>query len=149
MNHAEEMRKITAAFAKSDLQPLFDAVHDDIVWKSASGQDGLFRFSGAYRKRAGLLIVLAQLAKTYTFYRFDPKEIVECGDIVWGIFDVGLFFGPKGTDEPKKPITLEFALRWKFRDGKLIEHQAFFDTASLLIQQGTSLLAVVEAERKR
>jgi hypothetical protein len=27
-------------------------------------------------------------------------------------------------------------MRWKLRDGKIVEHQAFFDTASMLIQQG-------------
>ena len=30
----------------------------------------------------------------------------------------------------------EFAVRWRLKDGKIIEHQAFWDTASLLIQQG-------------
>jgi hypothetical protein len=30
------------------------------------------------------------------------------------------------------------AIRWRLKDGKIIEHQGFFDTASLLIQQGQS-----------
>ena len=139
---ADLMRRVTAAFAESDLQPLFDAIHEDIVWKSASQQDGIFRFGGEYTNRAGLLLILGNLSKTYTFYRFEPKEIIASGQIVWGIFDVGLHFDPKGTGEPKKHVALEMAIRWRLKDGKIIEHQAFFDTASLLVQQGVSLLSM-------
>ncbi|MBC8036360.1 MAG: nuclear transport factor 2 family protein [Rhizobiales bacterium] len=137
MDGADLMRKVVAAFEKSDLQPLFDAVHENIVWKTASQQEGLFRFGGEYKDRSGLLVILANLSKDYTFYRFHPKEIISAGDIVWGHFDVGLFFDPKGAGEAKKHITLEMAVRWRLEDGKIIEHQGFFDTASLLIQQGS------------
>jgi ketosteroid isomerase-like protein len=143
------MRRIAAAFAVSDLQPLYDAMHEDIVWKSASGLEGLFRFNGAYEKRAGILLVLGNLSKAYTFYRFNPKEIIASGETVWGIFDVGLHFDPKGVSEPKKHVALEMAIRWRLKDGKIIEHQAFFDTASLLVQQGTSLLSLVQAQVKK
>ncbi len=136
MDGAELMRTVAAAFEKSDLQPLFDAVHEDIVWKTASSREGLFRFGGEYKNRNGLLLILATLSNDYTFYRFHPREIISAGDVVWGHFDVGLFFDPKGEGEPKKHIMLEMAIRWRLRDGKIIEHQGFFDTASLLIQQG-------------
>ena len=137
MDGAELMRKVVAAFEKSDLQPLYDAIHEDIVWKTASQQEGLFRFGGEYRDRPGLLAILSILSQNYTFYRFHPKEVIATGDVVWGHFDVGLFFDPKGEGKPKKHITLEMAIRWRLKDGKIIEHQGFFDTASLLIQQGT------------
>ena len=139
---ADLMRRVAAAFAESDLQPLFDAIHEDIVWKSASRQEGIFRFGGEYTSRAGLLLLLGSLSKTYTFYRFDPKEIIASGQSVWGMFDVGLHFDQKGSGEPKKHVTLEMAIRWRLKDGKIIEHQAFFDTASLLVQQGVSLLSM-------
>jgi ketosteroid isomerase-like protein len=138
MDGADLMREVVAAFEKSDLQPLFNAIHEDIVWKTASSQAGLFRFGGEYKNRAGLLVILATLSKDYTFYRFHPKEVLATGDIVWGHFDVGLFFDPKGEGEPKRHITLEMAIRWRLKDGKIIEHQGFFDTASLLVQQGKS-----------
>lgn len=149
MDGAELMRNVIAAFARSDLQPLFDAVHDDIVWKSASGQEGLFRFGGAYANRSGLLVILANLSKAYKFYRFEAKDIVACGDTVWGHFDVGFFFDANRADEPEKNIALEMAIRWKLKDGKIVEHQSFFDTASLLVQQGTSLLSLAQLQAKR
>ena len=139
MSGAELMRTVVAAFATSDLQPLFNAIHPDIVWKSASTEEGLFRFGGEYKDRRGLLAILSILSKNYTFYRFDPKEVVALDDVVWGHFDVGLFFDPKGEGEKKRHIVLEMAIRWRLKDGKIVEHQAFFDTASLLSQQGEAL----------
>ena len=43
---------------------------------------------------------------------------------------------PVGKSDQNKAIELEVVIRWRLRDGKIIEHQSFFDTASLLIQQG-------------
>jgi len=82
MDGAELMREVVAAFEKSDLQPLFDAIHEDIVWKTASNQEGLFRFEGEYNNRAGLLVILSTLSRHYTFYRFRPKEVIAAGDVV-------------------------------------------------------------------
>ena len=82
MDGAELMRKVAAGFEKSNLQPLLDAMHDDIVWKTASKQEGVFRFGGEYRGRAGVLAVLSQLAMDYTFRRLRPKEILANDDTV-------------------------------------------------------------------
>ena len=87
MDGAELMRKVAAGFAKSDLQPLLDAVHPEIVWKTAAKSPGLFRFNGEYKSDA-IRELLAQISMDYTFHRFAPKEIVSSGDIVWGLFDV-------------------------------------------------------------
>jgi ketosteroid isomerase-like protein len=139
MDGAKLMRSVTAGFAKSDLQPLLNALHDDIVWKTASRQEGVFRFGGEYKGRAGVVDVLSKISMDYTFRRLAPKEILASGDIVWGIFDAALSFDPKGQSVPSNSVDLEMAIRWRLKDGKIIEHQAFFDTAALLIQQGRLL----------
>ena len=136
MDGAELMRKIVAGFEKSDLKPLLDALHEDIVWKTANRHDGPFRFKGDYKGRAGVLEVISQIAMAYTFHHYKPREIIGSGDVVWGLFDVSLSFDQKGKAEPAKPMHLEIALRWQLKDGKIIEHQGFFDTAYLLAQQG-------------
>lgn len=141
MDGADLMRKVVAGFEKSELQPLLDALHEDIVWKTASRQEGQFRFNGHYKGRAGVLEVVSQIAMAYTFHRFQPREIIASGDVVWGLFDVSLSFDQKGRSEPAKSMHLEIALRWQLEDGKIIEHQGFFDTASLLAQQGLMLPA--------
>jgi ketosteroid isomerase-like protein len=135
MDGAELMRKVAAGFEKSDLQPLLDAVHDEIVWKTATTQEGVFRFQGEYKDRQGVLDVLSKISMDYTFHHMRPKEVLASGDVVWGLFDAELSFDPKGKSVPPNTMKLEMAVRWRLKDGKIIEHQAFFDTAALLRQQ--------------
>jgi ketosteroid isomerase-like protein len=135
MDGADLMREVAAGFEKSDMGPLFAAMHEDIVWKSANRLDGLFRFSGEYRTRPSVIEVLTDLFLYYRFHRFEPKEIIAQGDVVWGHFDVVLSFEPKGSGIVSKQLELEIAIRWRLKDGKIIEHQSFFDTAALYIQQ--------------
>jgi ketosteroid isomerase-like protein len=132
----ELMRVVTAAFEAGDLRPLLSAVHKDIVWKAASPRTNLFRFGGVHQKREGVLDVTAQIAMDYVFRRFKPREILARGDVVWGLFDVEADFEFQSGKPGPKPVRLEIAIRWRLKDGKIIEHQAFFDTASLLEQRG-------------
>jgi ketosteroid isomerase-like protein len=135
LNSEDLMRKVTAAFAQSDMQPLLNALHDDVVWKSASRLPGPLSFQGDYRKRAGVLELLATIAHDYTFHHITPKEIVGAADTVWGLFDVALCFDPKGKHRTTKPVQMEMAFHWWLKDGKIIEHQSFFDTAYLAARQ--------------
>jgi ketosteroid isomerase-like protein len=136
MNGEELMRTIVAAFEKSDLQPLLAALHDDVVWKSASRHDcGPFSFKGDYKNKEGVLVVLSKISKDYTFFHMKPKDITACNDLVWGLFDVEARYDAKGRDADAKNVQLDMAIRWRLKDGKIIEHQAFFDTAYLLTQQ--------------
>ncbi|MGO8913259.1 MAG: nuclear transport factor 2 family protein [Bradyrhizobium sp.] len=135
MSGEELMRTAVAAFAQSDIKPLLDALHEDVVWKSASKQEGLFRFHGEYKNRAGVMEILSLISLDYTFHHMKPKEIVTVGDVVWGYFDVGLSYETKGKAAAPKFVQLDMAIRWCLKEGKIIEHQAFFDTAYLLMQQ--------------
>jgi ketosteroid isomerase-like protein len=136
MDGADLMRKVAAGFEKSDLQPLLEAMHEEIVWKTASKQEGVFRFGGEYKGRAGILDVLAGMSMDYTFCHLRPKEIFAKEDVVWGLFDAALSIDPKGKLVPANIVNLDMAIHWRLKDGKIIEHQAFFDTAALLMQQG-------------
>jgi ketosteroid isomerase-like protein len=135
MSGEELMRTIVAAFEQSDLQPLLNALHDDVVWKSASKHEGPFSFKGEYRNRAGVREVLANISKDYTFQHMRPKEVIAAGDVVWGYFDVSLRYDAKGRAIAPKLVQLDIAIRWRLKNGKIIEHQAFFDTAHLMLLQ--------------
>jgi ketosteroid isomerase-like protein len=135
MGGEQLMRTVVAAFEKSDLQPLLNALHDEVVWKSASRHEGPFSFGGDYRNRAGVVEVLSNISKDYTFRYMKPKEIVAHGEVVWGLFDVDVCYDAKGRSAESRTVQLEIAIHWRLKDGKIIEHQAFFDTAHLLVLQ--------------
>lgn len=129
------MRTVTAAFEVGDLRPLAAAVHKDIVWKSASSDGNLFRFAGVRERGSGVVEVTGEIASEYLFQRFQPREITAKGDIVWGLFDAVVKYQPVGDRRVYPLAVLEIAIRWRIQDGKIIEHQTFFDTAALLQQR--------------
>jgi ketosteroid isomerase-like protein len=125
-----------AAFEKGDLEPLFQAIDEAIVWKSGSVRPGDFRFAGEYRNRAGVVDVMSKFAMSYFVRRFTPREIVSSGEIVWGLFDVEMTYQPMAENpRRRRPVALECALRWRVKGGRILEHQAFYDTAAMLAQQ--------------
>ena len=141
MDPEKLMRHVVKSFEETDLEPLIEALHDDVVWKSASMQENVFRFGGDYYSKLGVLDALSHILMDYTIHHMRPREILASGNVVWGLFDVELDYDHKGMDpvgksDQNKAIELEVVIRWRLRDGKIIEHQSFFDTASLLIQQG-------------
>jgi ketosteroid isomerase-like protein len=141
MDPEKLMRHVVKSFEETDLEPLIEALHDDVVWKSASKQENVFRFGGDYYSKLGVLDALSHILMDYTIHHMRPREILASGNVVWGLFDVELDYDHKGMDpigksEQSEAIELEVVIRWRLRDGKIIEHQSFFDTASLLIQQG-------------
>jgi ketosteroid isomerase-like protein len=132
------MVTILEAWGQANLAPILDALDENVVWKSGvSSKDNAFGFGGVYRGPGNVLALLSKLSTQYFFQRFVAREIHSTGEMVWGLFDVtASFVPPGGSVRNRKAIALEIAFFWRIRDGKILEAQNFFDTASLLQQQG-------------
>ena len=74
---------------------------------------------------------IALHASRYHLTRFHPKTLTAKGDQVWGLFEIKALYLPTG-----KTVASECAICWTVKDGRITEHQAVFDTASVLMQQG-------------
>ena len=131
------MKTVIEAWGQADLRPLFDALDENIVWKSAStARIGALRFGGEYRGRVSVVELLSSLSTTFYFARYTAKEIISKGEVVWGLFDaVGTYIPVGSTDRTRNPLTFETAIRWRIRNGKILEAQNFYDTAAMLAQQ--------------
>lgn len=130
------MKDVVEAWGRADIGPIFAALDDNVVWKSAStGGEGRFRFGGEYRGRQSVVALLSKISTAYFFSRYETKEVVSKGDVVWGLFVSHGTYSPVGERKPAVPFVLEQAMRWRIRDGKIVEAQTFFDTAGLLAQQ--------------
>jgi EAL domain-containing protein (putative c-di-GMP-specific phosphodiesterase class I) len=71
-------------------------------------------------------------------------EIVESGEIVWGIFDAIIEYLPTVRERGQaEAISFQCAIRWRVQDGKILEHQAFFDTAA--VQRGAVEILTADA----
>jgi len=126
----ELLRSVARALDNSDLQPLYNAIADDVHWKSASTMKGFFCFGGEYDGRAEVARLMSDLVTDYTITAFRPKEVISSGDVTWGLFWVDLIYKPM-----RAQVTFDFAIRWRLKDGKVVEHQAFIDTAATFIRQ--------------
>jgi ketosteroid isomerase-like protein len=131
------MLSAIAAFKDGNLEPLFAALSPNVVWKATAPRE-FFRFGGTHRGIAGMREYTALLFSRYHFTRFTPKTLTAKGDQVWGLFEAEALHQISG-----KYVRTDISIRWTVKDGKITEHQGFFDTASVLMQQGD--LAVVAA----
>jgi ketosteroid isomerase-like protein len=124
------MLSVMAAFKEGDLAPLFAVLSPEVVWKSNAPRE-FFRFGGIHRGLAGMKEYTAQLAMEYHFVKLEPRAITAKGDQVWGVFEAEAQHRPSG-----RYVRSDLSIRWTIADGRITAHQGFFDTASVLMQQG-------------
>ncbi len=80
--------------------------------------------------------MLSKISTAYFFSEYETKEIVSKGEVVWGLFVVKGNYAPVASGKAPRSLKFDTAMRWRVRNGKIIEAQTFFDTAALLAQQG-------------
>jgi len=120
---------------KANFEPLYKAMSDDVVWKSAATLKGLFRFGGQYSGKKGVERLISELETDYTLKSLTTREVISKGDVTWGLFWVDLFYKPTLAQ-----VCFDFAIRWRVQDGKVVEHQGFMDTAAMLVHEQSGLL---------
>jgi len=126
------MLSVIAAFADGNLEPLFAALSPDVVWK-ATAPRAFFSASAAPIAARGDEGIYRAIVLAYHFTRFTPRILTAKDDQVWGVFEAEALHQPSG-----KYVQSDISIRWTVRDGKITEHQGFFDTAGVLMQQGRS-----------
>jgi ketosteroid isomerase-like protein len=129
------MLSVITAFKESNLEPLFAVLSPEVVWKATAPRE-FFRFGGIHRSIVGMREYTALLFSRYHFVRFTPRTLTSKGDQVWGLFEAEALHRPSG-----KYVKSDISIRWTVKDGKITEHQGFFDTASVLMQQGDLAVA--------
>ena len=129
------MLSVIRALKEGKVEPLFAAACPDIVWKSNAPHE-FFRFGGLRIGLAELKAHISLVFAQYHFVRFEPKAVLTQGDMVLGQFEVEAFH-----QRTSKTVKTDISLRWTVRNGKIVEHHGFFDTAGVLMQQGDVVAA--------
>jgi ketosteroid isomerase-like protein len=124
------MLSVTAAWREGDMEPLLAALHPDVVWRATAPKE-FFRFGGVHHGITGVREYIALHASRYSLTRFEPKSVTAKSDQVWGLFEIEALHIPS-----RKYVRSDCSIRWTVKDGQVIEHQAIFDTAAVLQQQG-------------
>ena len=124
------MLAVMAGFKSGKLETLFEAIRADVVWKVMAPRE-FFRFGGSYEGVAGVKEYTALLFSDYHLARLNPRTVTAKSEEVWGMFDAEALHRPSG-----RYVRFDISLYWRMKDGQLAEQQCFFDTASVLMQQG-------------
>jgi ketosteroid isomerase-like protein len=131
------MLAVMAGLKSGQLESLFAAIRGDVTWKVMAPRE-FFRFGGSYEGMAGVKEYTALLFSDYHLTRLNPRTVTAKGAEVWGMFDAEALHRASG-----RYVQFDISLYWRMKDGQIAEQQCFFDTASVLIQQG--VLAVEAA----
>jgi ketosteroid isomerase-like protein len=121
---------VFAALKDGNLEPLFEALSPEVVWK-ATAPPQFFRFGGIHRGVAGVREYSALLFSRYHVTRINPRTVTAQGERVWGLFETEALHQPSG-----RYVQFDLFIGWTVKDGRIVEHQCLFDTASVLMQQG-------------
>jgi ketosteroid isomerase-like protein len=124
------MLAVMAGFKSGKLETLFAAIRADVSWKVMAPR-AFFRFGGTYQGVAGVKEYTALLFSDYHLVRLNPRTVTAKGEEVWGMFDAEALHRSSG-----RYAQFELSLHWRMKDGQIAEQLCFFDTASVLIQQG-------------
>ena len=122
--------QILRAYGQGDLRPLMAALDEAVRWE-AHARPPHYRFGGQRTGHAGVSEVAALIAAEYAVQSYKVKELVAEGGTVWALSDAAYIH-----NETNKPINITSVTRWVLRDGKVVEFHGFFDSASVLAQQG-------------
>jgi ketosteroid isomerase-like protein len=118
------------AYLQGDLEPLFAAASDDVVWDSNVAKRN-FRFGGRFQGRVGLKEALSLIASEFAIIRYDVRELTGDGDVIWALSDVTISEHKTG-----KRAEIRLANRWEFKGDKIASCTEFFDSASVLTALG-------------
>ncbi len=124
-SNLETAKKGYELFQKGDVATLIkDLVDDDCVWISAGPKDKK-PYAGNFKGKQQIGNVFAQVAETWEFTEFAPREFIEQGDTV-----VVLDTASGRSKKTGKAIKTEWAHVAKYKQGKLAFFQEYVDTAA-------------------
>ena len=121
MSNLNLVRGLYESFAKGDLAGVLAQFDPTIVWLEAAGFPSV---GGRHDGHQGVQAALTRVAEDWEDLKVIPREYVGDGDIVVVLGETSGTFRKTGRSF-KSP----FAHTLRLRNGKVIEWQAYIDTA--------------------
>ena len=113
-----------AAFLRGDLQAIVALCDEQVEWDMPGA--GVLPTGGIKKGHAGVLGFFAAVAAAWDFEAFEPREYLASGDRV-----VVLGHYRARSRKTGRASESDWAMAWRFKDGKCIRLQEFTDTALL------------------
>lgn len=117
------VQRIYEAVGNGDIPTLLDQLADDVEWTYQG--PSVIPFAGTRRGREGVAEFFSLLGENLEFEAFEPREFVAQGDTVVVVGYERNLIKPAG-----RTFEQEWAHVFTLRDGKIIKHWSFEDTAA-------------------
>lgn len=110
------------AYMAGDADFVGELIDDDVDWV-LFGPVHIFPFVGPRRGKAAVLETIAHATRDYVTLRFDPRVAVEQGEWIAVLADLVQRQAASGGT-----VHVRLAMFLRYRDGKIVAFQGFFDS---------------------
>ena len=117
-------KKAYADFQRGDIAAILAALDDNIQWTTVEMAE--MPGTGAVKGKDRVAAFFKTIAETWNFQAFEPQEYIASGDqlVVRGTYT------PRSI-KTGQTVTVEWAMAWRFRNGKVTHFQEYTDSAAL------------------
>jgi ketosteroid isomerase-like protein len=115
-----------ADFQRGDIAALLGRLTDDVVWTTPYPPE-IVPHGGVRHGKDGVRLFFEQLAQSYEFTKFDPREFIASGEYVVAL--VSIAGRVRATDIA---AVEETAHVFRVRDGKVSEFREYADARALV-----------------
>lgn len=123
MSHADTVRGIYEAFARGDVAAILETLADDVEWEYGVNSTTV-PWLQPRRGRDAVPGFFETLFPAIEIHRFEPKELLESGDLVVAIIDFEFTVRATG----RRVVEEDEAHLWRFADGKVVRFRHRADT---------------------
>jgi ketosteroid isomerase-like protein len=111
-------------FLQGNIPALVELLSDDITWELPKSAE--VPFSGVFKGKNGVLEFFQQIAATNDFHEFNVTDFISEGDKVIALGNLRATSKTTGKTSSNK-----WAHFWQLKDGKVIRHYEYADTAEI------------------
>ncbi len=112
-----------ADFSRGDIAAILGRLDENIEWVTP---DFGVPHGGTKHGPSGVAEFFQSVHETWDFQAFEPRDYIASGD---DLVVIGSYTATARATGRKS--TADWAMAWKFRDGKVVRFQEFTDTAAL------------------
>jgi len=109
-------------FGEGNVPAILELLTDDIQW-TCPGPANILPYAQVFMGKQGVNNFFRLISENKDFPKFEVREYIAEGDKV-----VAIGYWDAKSKKTGNPYSGDWAMVFKFRDGKICEHKEFYDT---------------------
>ncbi|MFN8345617.1 MAG: nuclear transport factor 2 family protein [Spirosomataceae bacterium] len=124
-SNIETIAQLYADFGQGNIPAILEQLSDDVKWEFPASVNNV-PFSGIFEGKAGVIDFFQNVGATNDFHEFNVEKLLADNDTVVALGNL------KATAKTTGKISANsWAHRWDFKDGKVVSHYEYVDSAEI------------------